>query len=176
MKSSSKLTFETILVSAALLALIAAPLAARACPPKHDPAAAFAEFDADGDGALSQAEFDAGRAAHHAQMAEEGHGMKGMEMAPSFADFDGDGDGSLTSEEFMAGHQTHMQAMRDERHGKMHGQGKHKSHHGGGHGEMQGQHAGGKAHASFGDIDTDGDGCISEAELDAHHAEEAATE
>lgn len=176
MKSTSKLTFEAILLIALVLAVVVAPLAAKACPGGHDPQAVFAEFDSDGDGTLSQAEFDSGRAARHAKMAGEGRDMKGMEMAPAFADFDAGEDGLLTSEEFMAGHKAHMQAMRAERHGSMHGNDKHMSHHGGGHGAMHGKHSGTKAHASFGDIDTNGDGCISEAELDAHHAEEGGGE
>jgi len=155
MKTPSKLTFETILVIAAVLALVIAPLAAEAG--QHHQPPTLAEFDSDGDGFLSETEFEAGRAARHAKMAEEGRAMRGMENAPTFADFDSDGDGKLSAEEFAAGHHKHMQAMKE----KMHGKGEHHGH-------------GAKPHMSFGDIDTNGDGCIDAAEFDAHHAAEKA--
>ena len=97
-------------------------------------------------------------------MAEEGRPMHGMSSAPSFDDFDSDGDGKLNEEEFASGHQKHMADMRGEHHGKGHGKGMHK-----GHGKMHG----GGAHASFEEIDSNGDGCIDKAELDAHHATES---
>jgi len=155
MKTPSKLTFETILVIAAAVALFMTPMAAKAG--QHHQPPTLAEFDSDGDGFLSQAEFDAGRAARHAKMAEEGRPMHGMENAPTFADFDTDGDGKLSADEFAAGHHKHMQAMQAGKHGK-----------GGHHGHRA------KPHMSFGDIDSNGDGCIDAAEFDAHHAAEKA--
>jgi len=163
MKTSAKLTFETILALAVLVALAAAPLAARAAHHGKGPPT-LAEFDTDGDGFLTEQEFNEGRAARHAKMAEEGRPMKGMDSAPSFADFDADGDGQLSESEFTAGHQKHMAEMRGKHHGRHDGKGKHQ-----GHGHQHGR----KAHASFEEIDSNGDGCIDKAELEAHHATES---
>ena len=69
---------------------------------------------------------------------------------------DTDGDGALTEAELTAAQQAHMKAMHETHGGK----------HGGHRCPMQ---HGGKMPA-FEDIDTDGDGCISPAEFDAHHA------
>jgi hypothetical protein len=156
MKSPAKTTFETILVIALVVAVLFTPLLADAAHHGSGPPT-LEEFDSDGDGFLSQDEFEKGRAARHAEMAKEGRMMKGMASAPSFADFDSDGDGKLSSEEFTAGHAKHMAEMQ----GKHKGAGKH-------------QHHGKKDHARFEDIDTNGDGCIDKAEMDAHHAEEKA--
>jgi len=163
MKTPAKLTFETILLIAVLFAVALIPMAAEAAHHGKGPPT-LAEFDQDGDGYLTEQEFNEGRAARHAKMAGEGRPMRGMDSAPSFADFDSDGDGRLSGEEFAAGHRKHMAAMRGEHHGK----GMHKGH-GKGHGGMHGR----KAHASFEDIDSNGDGCIDKAELDAHHASES---
>lgn len=159
MKTPAKLTFETILLIVAVFAVALIPMAAEAAHHGKGPPT-LAEFDTDGDGFLTEQEFNEGRAARHASMAEEGRPMRGMESAPSFADFDTDGDGKLSESEFGAGHQKHMAAMR----GKHHGKGMHP-----GHGHKHGK----KAHASFEEIDNNGDGCIDKAELDAHHASES---
>ena len=151
--SPSRQVFEWILVAGTLLAIVALPMAARADSHRPTPPS-FSDFDADADGKVTQAEFDAFRAERHAAMAAEGRPMRGMANAPSFADWDADGDGALTEEEFLAGRKARMEAMHA-------GQG--------GHGG--GMHGGGQRHrmASFEDIDTNGDGCISREELDAHH-------
>jgi Ca2+-binding EF-hand superfamily protein len=153
MKSPSKLIFETILVIAVAVAVLASPLMAQAGERPHGPPA-LADWDSDGDGFLSEDEFNKGRAERHAAMAEAGRPMKGMESAPTFADIDSDDDGKLSTAEFTAAHEKHMAEMR-----KMHdGKGMHHKHR--------------RAHASFEDIDTNGDGCIDKAELEAHHAME----
>lgn len=156
MKSPEKTVFETILAITVLFALVLLPFAVRAEShmPHHPPA--FSDFDQDGDGMVSEDEFTATRDARHAAMAEEGRPMKGMATAPSFGDIDTDGDGMLTEAELTAAQHAHMNAM-------------HKTHASGGHGKPCGGHHGEGAHA-FADVDTDGDGCISPAEFDAHHA------
>jgi hypothetical protein len=170
MKTPSKTTFEIILVVTVVIAFAAAPLLARAADqPPHGPVP-FAEFDADGNGFVSEAEFNATRAAHLAAMAEAGRPMKGAASAPSFADLDSDEDGQLSEDELTAGHRAHMRAMHG--HGK-HGKGMHQRH-----GKMH--HAKDKKvkaaapetmqMATFEDIDTDGDGSISREEFAAHHA------
>lgn len=158
MKSPAKLTFETILLIAVVVAVLVTPVISEAAHHGAGPPS-LAEFDADGDGFLSEDEFNKGRAERHAEMAKEGRPMHGMSSAPGFADFDTDGDGKLSADEFATGHQLHMGKMRADRHGK----GMHKGH-------------GQRVHASFEDIDGNGDGCIDKAELDAHHAMEQAGE
>ena len=50
----------------------------------------------------------------------------------------------------------------------------HEAHGGMGHGKRCGRHHG-KGMPTFEDIDTNGDGCISPAEFDAHHAPKGGT-
>ena len=156
MKSPEKTVFEAILAIAVLFALALLPLAARAESHMPHQPPAFAEFDRDGNGTVSEDEFNSFRAARHEAMAKEGRPMKGMATAPAFSDIDTDGDGALTEAELTAAQQAHMKAMHETHGGK----------HGGHRCPMQ---HGGKMPA-FEDIDTDGDGCISPAEFDAHHA------
>ncbi len=175
MKTPAKSTFEIILVITIVIAFAAVPLLARAGEEPPRGPVPFAEFDADGDGFVSEEEFNTTRAAHMAAMAEAGRKLKGAATAPAFADLDGDGDGKLSEKELQAGHKAHMKAMHAEHgHGKAgHGKGKHhcrkcqkkmkqKK-------EMAG-HAHGKM-PTFEDIDTDGDGSISPGEFAAHQAE-----
>lgn len=107
----------------------------------------FAQFDRDGDGFVTEEEFNATRAEHRAARAEGGMPMKGMASAPGFADFDDNGDGKLTPDEFASGHRHGMQSGHA---GYGHGKGMHRP--------------------EFADIDTDGDGCISAEEFAAHQA------
>lgn len=154
MKSPAKAVFETILAVSVLFAIAMLPLAAKAeCQMRHGPPA-FTEFDQDGDGFVSEEEFNAFRAARHEAMAKEGRPMKGMATAPAFGDIDTDGDGRLTEAELTVAHNAHRKVMH-ETHG---GKGMHHGNHGGG-------------GMRFEDIDLDGDGCISPEEFAKHHAE-----
>jgi EF-hand domain pair/EF hand len=149
MKSPEKAVFEAILIFAAVLALAVLPSAARAdCGKQHQPPA-FTEVDADGDGFVSEEEFNNFRAARHAAKAEAGKPMKGMASEPAFADIDSDGDGKLTEAELTAAHQAHMQAMHEDHKGT----------------------CGGMKMPAFGDLDLDGNGCINAEEFAKHQAE-----
>jgi len=168
MKSSEKCVFEVILIGAAVLAVALPPLAAEAaCGKQHQPPA-FTEVDADGDGFVSEAEFDAFRAARHQAMAEEGRPMKGMATAPSFAEVDSDGDGRLTETELTAARQAHKQAMHAAKGDAEKGMG--KGMHRGEEGCGGGGHDGRKR-PTFGDLDLNGDGCIDADEFAKHQAE-----
>ena len=160
MRSPAKITFETILVIAVVIAFAAAPNAAQACEMQHHGPAPFADFDADGDGFVSEDEFNATRAEHMAKMAEADMPMKGAASAPAFADMDKDGDGMLSEEELGAGQKAHMKAMRGDGESGCHGKMKHRH---------KGMHKAMKM-PSFADLDTDGDGCISPEEFAAHQA------
>ncbi len=73
-------------------------------PGMHRPT--FADFDRNGDGRISEQEFDATRSERIAQRASEGRPMRGLAGALSFAEIDRDGDGSISRAEFAA----HQQA------------------------------------------------------------------
>lgn len=155
MKSTEKTVFETILAIAVLFALALLPLAVKAeSHMRHQPPP-FSAFDQDGDGFVSEDEFNSTRAARHEAMAKEGKPMKGMASAPAFADVDTDGDGKLTEAELTAAQQAHMKAM-------------HEAH--AGMGMQHGKHQGMKV-PTFEDLDLDSDGCISPEEFAKHHAE-----
>ncbi len=62
----------------------------------------FADFDRNGDGRISEQEFDTTRSERIAQRASEGRPMRGLAGAPSFAEIDRDGDGSISRAEFAA--------------------------------------------------------------------------
>jgi len=152
MKSPDQAAFKVILIVSIIVALAVLPFVARAEPAqqRHSPPP-FSEFDNDGDGLVSEEEFNTKRAAHIAERAEAGGKMKGLATAPSFADLDTDGDGMLNEAELVAGQKAHMKSM----HGQHKGQGKHK----------------GMGMPTFGNLDLDGDGCINAEEFAKHQAE-----
>jgi hypothetical protein len=160
MKSPDQAAFKIILVIAVLIAIALLPLAARADGHGQGPPA-FEDFDADGDGLVSQEEFDQFRAARIAARAAEGKQMRGLANAPSFADFDVNGDGQLDRDEFTAGRDARMQAMRKQHGGA--GGGPHGAH---GHGKRQGMKM-----PTFADLDLDGNGCIDAEEFAQHQAQ-----
>lgn len=109
----------------------------------------FTTYDADGNGAVTEAEFNAIRAERMEDRAEAGRPMRGLANAPSFAEFDQNADGKLTPAELAAGQQAQRQASP-----------------GGGMGRGAGMGAGMNPPA-FGNFDTNGDGCINAAEFSA---------
>jgi Ca2+-binding EF-hand superfamily protein len=60
----------------------------------------FADFDADGNGIISETEWTEGQAKRMSERAEEGRMMKNAGNAPTFADIDTDKDGKVTPAEF----------------------------------------------------------------------------
>lgn len=86
-----------------LLSLVFSPIV-NAQPPMMPQPPAFAEFDLDGSGGISEQEFNQARAQRISERAQQGYPMRNLANAPAFADIDSDGDGSLSEEEF-ASHQ-----------------------------------------------------------------------
>lgn len=103
----------------------------------------FAVYDKDGNGLISEQEFNTVRAERMATRAGEGRPMRGVANAPAFSDFDSNGDGSLTADELAAGQQSQFQKRR--------GMGS------------------GINRPAFADLDQNGDGKILEEEFNAVH-------
>ena len=72
---------------------------------------AFADFDLDGDGAISESELNQGRAKRMSEMAAEGRQMKHASEAPLFSDIDSDGNGGISEQEFAAHQAEHHKKM-----------------------------------------------------------------
>jgi len=62
----------------------------------------FVDFDRNGDGALTKAEFEEGRAKRIAERSQQGYAMRNLANAPTFEAIDADGDGRVGPEEFAA--------------------------------------------------------------------------
>jgi len=69
-------------------------------------------FDRDGDGVITEQEFNTTRAEHMGAMAAQGMPMRGAANAPAFSDFDTNHDGKLTQEEMFAGRRAQMEKRR----------------------------------------------------------------
>ena len=146
MKSPDQAAFKTILIITMIIAIVMLPFVAKAESQQRHSPPAFSDFDTNGDGFISEEEFNTFRAARMATMAEAGKPMKGAATAPAFSDLDTDGDGKLNEAELVAGQKAHKQAMHEQR-GK------------------------GMKMPTFGDLDLDGDGCINADEFARHQAE-----
>lgn len=70
----------------------------------------FTEVDTDGNGVVSEQEFNTARADNRAARAQQGRQMRGMGSAPAFAAIDVNNDGYLTPDEMQR-----MQAMQQSR-------------------------------------------------------------
>ena len=146
MKSPDQVAFKAILIITVIIAIAMLPFVAKAeSQQRHNPPT-FSDIDKDGDGFVSEEEFNSYRAARMAARAEAGKPMKGAATAPAFHDLDSDGDGVLSEDELTAGQKAHRQAMHKQR-GK------------------------GMKMPTFGDLDLDGDGCINAEEFAKHQAE-----
>jgi len=160
MKSPDQVAFKAILIVSMIIAVAMLPFVARADDSTKKGPPAFSDFDLNGDGYVSEEEFNTVKAARMKARAEAGKPMKGAATAPTFSDLDTDGDGRLSEDELIAGQKAHRKAMHA-RHGK-----------GGGHGMRQGQYHGkGMKMPTFDDLDLDGDGCINSDEFAKHQAE-----
>jgi hypothetical protein len=72
-------------------------------------APAFSDFDLNGDGSLTEAEFNEARANRMSERATQGYPMRNAGNAPAFGSLDTDGNGKVTPDEFAAGQAQHRQ-------------------------------------------------------------------
>jgi Ca2+-binding EF-hand superfamily protein len=63
---------------------------------------AFSEYDLNGDGKITEKEFNEARSKRISERAQQGYQMRNLGSAPSFADIDTNGDGEISTEEFAA--------------------------------------------------------------------------
>ncbi len=112
---NQKRIYQTLhaLTGAAMLSI--ASTAVAQTPPPNGPMP-FASYDKNGDGFISEAEFDAARSQRMQENAAQGRPMRGIATAPSFASLDTNHDGKLNLEELLAG-QRAQQAQRGPRGG-----------------------------------------------------------
>ena len=80
---------------------------------------ASANFDADGNGSITEQEFNSGREQQQAAMKASGRLGQGMASSPSFTDVDTDKDGQISAEELKT-----MQEKQQANRGQGRGQGK----------------------------------------------------
>jgi len=71
----------------------------------------FSTFDLDGDGILTQDEFNKAHSQRMQQRAQQGYPMRNAAYAPGFETFDRDGDGRVNASEFAAAQAEHRQRM-----------------------------------------------------------------
>lgn len=110
----------------------------------------FAVYDQDGNGVISQEEFDDIRNQRRQRNVAAGDPMRGMANAPMFRDFDRDGDGQISAAELQAG-QTAQRNLKGQN--QPMGAGK------------NGMMGAGRNQPSFNDVDQNGDGFISQEEM-----------
>jgi hypothetical protein len=104
----NRLTFLKTL--AASLLIFAGSLQAQ--PPMAPP---IQMFDKDGNGTVSEEEFNQGRAERMAERAKSGRQMRNAGKGPQFSDIDVNGDGEATMDEFIAARRAMMEKRRAER-------------------------------------------------------------
>ena len=75
----------------------------------------FARMDKDGNGSVSEVEFNEFKAERMTKRAAEGRQMIGMGDSLSFADYDTNKDGAISSEEMINGHKLQWQKRMEER-------------------------------------------------------------
>ena len=158
---------KTIRLSLIALTAVAACLSAQAQPQpraampgvQNFGPASFETFDRDGNGSISEAEFDAVRGERRTAAAQAGRPMRRAASSLSFQQIDRDGDGQLTRAEFDAAHANQPAAGPRGRGGMGPG---------GGMGRGAGAGMGpGMNQPTFADFDLNGDGAITAPEFHA---------
>lgn len=77
-------------------------------------APAFADFDQNGDGGISQEEFDRFRSERIKERSEQGRRLKNLAIAPTFNQIDANDDGAIDRKEF-ATHQAEQREKQKQR-------------------------------------------------------------
>lgn len=109
-----KISFPLLVTAMACAAVMSTPLWAQGAPNgKGMNMPTFADFDLNGDGGITEDEFNTARAERIAKHAQEGRPMKNMANAPSFADIDTDDDGLVSADEFSTHQAEHRKKMSD---------------------------------------------------------------
>ena len=98
-----RLSLLALMATAACLSVNAQPRMGTAAPQNFGPAS-FETFDRDGNGTISEAEFDAVRGERRSAAAQAGRPMRRAATSLTFKEIDRDGDGQLTREEFDGAH------------------------------------------------------------------------
>ena len=75
----------------------------------------FSDFDANGDGKVSEQEFNEFHAERMSKMAAEGRQMKHVGDMPAFSDIDTDGDGFINEQELTAHQAEHHAEMQQQK-------------------------------------------------------------
>ena len=81
---------------------------------------AFADFDLDGNGMISEQEFSEGHSMRMSEMAAEGRKMQHMCDESAFAKIDADADGAISESEFAAHQADHQSKMKQDHHKQDH--------------------------------------------------------
>jgi len=103
---------KQLLATTALLLLATSAVAQtpKPAPGRWGGMATFAEFDLNGDGVITQQEFNEARNKRIAARAAEGRPMRGLAQAEDFKTIDTNGDGRIDQKEFAAHQQRHWQS------------------------------------------------------------------
>ena len=95
--------FQLKILAGSLIAMVAVNAAAgRGGAGNNGNMPSFSDFDLDGNGVMTEQEFNEGHALRMAKLAEEGRQMKNVANAPGFAGIDSNSDGEISKEEFAA--------------------------------------------------------------------------
>lgn len=165
-----RLSLLALMATAACLSVNAQPRMGTAAPQNFGPAS-FETFDRDGNGTISEAEFDAVRGERRSAAAQAGRPMRRAATSLTFKEIDRDGDGQLTREEFDGAHAAQPRTRQGARGAGM-GRGAEMGADGGmGRGAGAGVGMGGAGpgmnQPQFADFDLNGDGSITEPEFHA---------
>lgn len=165
----------TLALVLGLTACAATPLFAQSAAPQARGPMTFADFDRNGDGAVTEQEFNNARAERMAARAAMGAPMRGAAYAPNFADLDRNHDGKMTEDELNAFRQSRMQGGQGAGMGPGYGRGAGAGNamgpgygRGMGPGMGMGQGYGrgaGRNMPSFSEFDLNGDGSLTEQEF-----------
>ena len=113
----------------------------------------FNDFDANGDGVITQAEFENTQQARMTKQAESGKMMRNAANAPAFGDIDANADGNIDATEFR-NHQLNRMQQRPAGQGMNNAQNTVQN-------KVQG-----RMMSSFNDFDANGDGAITQTEYE----------